>query len=271
MSIIPGDSHPVPDDAYPVSGMAALQQLTSEEDVKGLVKMQALTPLGQFRTDWINNILGGIGKALQDGINGAKQAASAWFDSIFAAGKTVKDQQLELNDRTDLLLPFIDRGVLYMDSVEGWYNGGFMPFNRQIGPMQHVTFTASGIRLDDIGQWKVRAKLTASWVRLATAEVTWRILATRPDGSFFAEARHTMTNANNRTMHEDLEIVIDEPGVLVRVEVLTIGVGRGILGGPGWNFLKAEHMNRTIGIGENGSGMLTNNPTNPDGDIAGEG
>ncbi|MGV0868681.1 hypothetical protein [Corynebacterium kalidii] len=268
--MIPGSSRPVPDGAM-VSGadLAAVQNLT-EDDVRGRLSSKALVPWESARESFFDNIIGGIGDALKQGLAGVANSVGSWAGSIFEAGKQVKDGQEELNDRTDLLLPFMDRGSLYMDPVSGWSNSGVMPFNRQIGPMQNLTFIDSGMRLEDVGQWEIEAQLTASWVRFVTSEVTWRVRVLNPDGSLFSEQRYTMSNANNMTMSVTTDVVVKAPGCLVQVEILTIGAGRAVLGGAPWNRLTVRHLNRTINVGEDGSGVATNNPDNPDGNISGE-
>lgn len=269
MAVIPGGSHPVPDGAKQSGADLALIQNLTEADVRNQIKGQALLPWQSAHGSFFTNIIGGIGQALQQGLAGLANSVGSWAASFFSAGEQVRDGQEDLNDRTDLLLPFTDRGSCYMDSVEGWYNGGIMPFNKQVGPLRNIRFENNGMTLLDKGQWEIEAVLTASWVRLVTAEVSWRIAVYKPDGSLCSQQRYTMTNANNMTMTLVTDVVVKDTGYTVKVEVLTIGNGRGIIGGAPWNRLTVRHLNRNTTTGEDGSGTATGNPTNPDGNIVG--
>ena len=92
MSVYPDDSRPVPEGAYTPSTVKDLQSVT-EASARAEIRSQALVPWREGRENFFTNIIGGIGKAFQDGLKGLTGGLGGIFGSIVGAGKVVRDGQ----------------------------------------------------------------------------------------------------------------------------------------------------------------------------------
>lgn len=243
------------------TGLKSLQSVTEES-----VRRSALGELAPISS----RLQGGFLTSLVDRIADTLAGIGRWlgFDKLFKVGEQFRDGQLALNDAVDLLSPLLDYGSVYMNSAHEWNNEGILPFNQQIGPMRGCALEEKGIRLHDKGQWDVIAAVTASWVRIATSEVSWRVIVKDPEGTIFSQRRFTVSNANNITMTLPFTVVVPAEGYLVQVEVTRVGRGREIIGGSTWNSLTVKHITRdtdkvSLDQGETALGE------NPDGNIVG--
>lgn len=250
-----------PKNTLPVEGLRSLQSVTKES-----VRQAALGELIP-----VSDLLhGGFLKQLADRIADTLSGLGRFlgFEKLFKTGEQFRDGQLALNDAVHLLSPLLDYGSVFMDSVHGWDNEGILPFNKQIGPMRGCSLQGNGIELHDKGQWDIIAAVTASWVRIVTSEVSWRVIIKDPKGAVFSQRRFTVSNANNITMTLPFTVVVPEDGYMVQVEITKVGKGREIIGGSTWNGLTVKHITRdtsAINLDQSGDGLKEN----PDGNIVG--
>ena len=213
MSVYPDDSQPVPKGAYTPSSVKALQSVT-ESSARAEIRSQALVPWQEGRNNFFTNIIGGIGRAFQDGLQGLTGGLGGIFGSIVGAGKTVRDGQDELTHRADLLSPLLD--YCSASTPPGGGNAlvgtGRMPFTYQIGPSRGATLDGGRIRLEDKGLWDLRAMVTASWIALAGGNLRAYLRVLRPDGTIFSEQGFYASTTSSQTMTLVSSVVVPEPG-----------------------------------------------------------
>lgn len=235
----------IPDEALTAgSGSNSVKALASmtEQDAKD--KMRAGTDLvyKSAQLSLVDNLLGGIANAIAMGFKGIVTGLASGFSSIAGSVKPILDGQLSLSDRADLISPMLHYAAVFMDAKEGWNNTGILPFNHQIGVMRGCRLEQNGIRLLEKGTWDISAKIGLSWVKIVTDVIEWRIVVKRPDGSIFSEARNIINHSNAVTSNDYCSVQIPEGGYLVQVEILQLGAGRGVLGGPAWSRLRVQHI-----------------------------
>lgn len=252
MSVYPDDSQPVPEGAYTPSSVKALQSVT-ESSARAEIRSQALVPWQEGRSNFFDNIIGGIGKAFQDGLNGLTGGLGGIFGSIVGAGKTVRDGQDELTHRADLLSPLLDYCSASTppgggDALKGT---GRMPFTYQIGPRRGATPVDGMIRLDDRGLWDLRAMVTASWIGVAGGNLRAYLRVLRPDGSIFSEQGFYASTTSSQTMTLTSSVVVPEPGYYVDVWAVAAPT-RGWWTGPQWTRLTVQHISRSVEAGTGG-------------------
>lgn len=249
---------PIPDKAYTAEGsgethVKSLQSMT-ETSVRQTIRGPVDQAFGFSRNSLLEQIVGGIGQAISDGLNGI-------FGGIFApvnqAMKPVRDGQQDLEGRTDLLSPLLDyRSVSTAPTGADAMKGtGQMPFNFQIGPFRGVGKKSNTLVLDGPGLWDLRAQVTASWTANPFGkklQVYLRVL--RPDGSIFSEQAHYAETQNSITIPVVSSVCVPTAGYQVDVWVYAQDGNRGWWSGPKWTRLTAQHISRTV---ENGTGGET--------------
>ena len=252
MSVYPDDSRPVPEGAYTPSTVKDLQSVT-EASARAEIRSQALVPWQEGRNNFFDNIIGGIGRAFQDGLKGLTGGLGGIFGSIVGAGKTVRDGQDELTSRADLLSPLLDYCSMSTppgsgDALKGT---GRVPFSYQIGPRRGATPVDGMIRLDDKGLWDLRAMVTASWVAVG-GETRVYLRVIQPDGqTVFSEQGYYTSTLSSHSATVVSSVVVPEPGYYVDVWV-TASAGRGWWTGPQWTRLTAQHISRSVEGGTGG-------------------
>ena len=263
MSVYPDDSRPVPEGAYTPSTVKDLQSVT-EASARAEIRSQALVPWREGRNNFFDNIIGGIGKAFQDGLKGLTGGLGGIFGAIVGAGKEVRDGQDELTHRADLLSPLLDYCSMSTppgsgDALKGT---GLVPFTYQIGPRRGATPVGGRIRLDDKGLWDLRAMVTASWIAVGgEARAYLRVL--KPDGeTIFSEQGHFTSTLSSQTLTLVSSVVVPEPGYLVDVWV-TAASARGWWTGPQWTRLSAQHISRSVEGGTGGEDSSEPEPEPP--------
>src|SRR5699024_12758614 len=102
MSVYPDDSQPVREGAYTPSTVKDLQSVT-EASARAEIRSQALVPWREGRENFFTNIIGGIGKAFQDGLKGLTGGLGGIFGSIVGGGKGVGGGQVEVADGAGLV------------------------------------------------------------------------------------------------------------------------------------------------------------------------
>lgn len=204
-------------------------------------------------------ILAGIGQGIAALISGIASAITGGgfgiFKEIGNATKNIRDGQLQLNSRVDLLSPIQDYGSVYMDRGKEVNGPQVLPMTTQIGPMQGCEMYRNGIRFLDKGLWDIRAQVTFSWVVISTSRATWSVNVHRPDGQLYSFQQSTFYASENTTQTIVSSVVVPDSGYYVTVEVDTLASSRGVLSGPSRNRLSVQHISRSVhGDWSNGNG-----------------
>lgn len=206
--------------------------------------------VGVFKafTDGVKAFIDGIANALKGMVN------NTIFDPL---GKAVKEGQLELNNRVDLLSPIQDYGSLYIPSGDRELKGAqTLPFIAQIGPMRGCRQYGNGIMLLDKGLWDIRAQVTFSWVRtivMGQQDIPVILKVFTPDGELFSSQRSCSNSGGVNTQTIVSSVVVPDSGYYIEVAVEYIFLGRGIYRGPAWTRLTAQHISRQV-VGDWGDG-----------------
>ncbi|MBV7302938.1 hypothetical protein [Corynebacterium sp. TAE3-ERU2] len=208
----------------------------TDESAKSAIRAPLESAFTQARSALKQNLLGGIAAALRGVVNPG-------FEDIAAA---YSDGQAELNDRYDLLSPIQDYGSVFMPSGRELVSAQILPFTQQLGPMRNCSTFNGGLKLHDVGLWDIRAQITVSWVRLLTSDVSWAVTVYRPNGQVFSEQKSEMSGTGALSGTIISSVVVEEPGCYVQVRIDSIATGRGILGGPRWTRLTAQHISREV-------------------------
>lgn len=256
MSVYPDDSKPTPKGAMVPSGVKALQSVT-EESARNQIRSQALVPWQEARGNFFTNIIGGIGDALREGLTGIITGVSDFFNPIKKAGADVRDGQVDLNDRLDLLSPLLDYCSLSAQPGRGdAMNGkGRFPFSYQIGPARGATPVNNGIRLEGEGLWDIRCMVSFNEMMFAGYyQANVRVL--RPDGSIYSEQSADGMTLVGGTITIITSVVVPEPGYFVDCYVHA-AAPRGWREGPRWSRLTVQHISRKI---EAGTGAEESSP-----------
>lgn len=249
MSVYPDDSKPTPKGALVPSGVKALQSVT-EESARNQIRSQALVPWQEARGNFFTNIIGGIGDALREGLTGIITGVSDFFNPIKKAGADVRDGQVDLNERLDLLSPLLDYCSLSAPPGKGdAMNGkGRFPFSYQIGPARGATPVDDAIRLEGEGLWDIRCMVTFNEMMFdGYYQANVRVL--HPDGKtiYSEQSAHGMTLVGG-TMTIVTSVVVPEPGYFVDCWIYSAGP-RGWKKGPRWSRLTVQHISRKITAG----------------------
>lgn len=256
MAVIPGTSNPVPDsgNTSDLGGVSWMQDVT-EGSVRQNAYNQVFPSMRGAKESLLGNLLGGFFGVMTGIFTGAVSIIPSWFPQSAADyANAIRDGQIDLNDRTDLLSPLLDyRSVSTPPSgSDAMHGSGRIPFDFQIGPFQGVSKEPSMLILDDKGLWDLRAQVTASYMNnpLAQQVKVWlRVL--RPDGSVFSQQAHYAETMNSVTIPIVSSVCVPEAGYKVDVWVWAQSGSRGWWSGPEWTRLTVQHISREV---ENGTG-----------------
>ena len=208
---------------------------------------------GQFEggiLGWVLNLIGGkIGALIAD----LAQALLGLGNFADPNMNAIRDGQLDLNHRTDLLSPLLDYGSVYMDAASQFVNVGQMNFNHQIGPMRGCSMGNNSIYLDSPGLWDIRAQLWFDWT-LADGNVQWQIRIYRPNNTVYSVMRAEFDSKASTSSTNLCSVVIPNGGYVAQVWITSIGAGRGVLGGPSRNRLTVQHISHETTTGDTGEG-----------------
>ena len=225
MAIDPSQS--TPPDTATVSSL----QSTTEESAKAAMRAPIESSWGSARGNFVGNILAGIGQALTGGIGGI-------FQPISDGMKPIRDAQLDLQNRTDLLEGVQGYAHAYMTkNINAQWSLGnnwrTMTFDGQVGPSVGATVRSDGrVEMGSEGLWLIYAKTHGrSTGFTGGGGVTMRVNVYRPDGSAYSSAyvRGTslvdagaiVSTYGNVSLVAVVPVVIDEPGCYVRVDTWT--------------------------------------------------
>lgn len=242
---------PRPDKAQ-VGASAPGWYQTADPDTLGAAENSWLTEALEGVRNSVLGMLGGfvsVAAAIQSGITGIVEAITGitgggLFD-LENWASNVRDGQLDLNGRVDLLSPLQEYGSCYAAGQGDLINTGRVPFNRQIGPMTgcHLWPEMNAIVLDSPGLWDIRARLGFSWTIGGNA-VRWHIRVVSPQGTIFHQTfdRSAMSAVNHREINTS--VVVPSVGYFVEVWIDALEIGRATLGGPENNRLTVQHITR---------------------------
>ena len=225
MAIDPSQS--TPSDVATVSSL----QSTTEASAKAAMRAPIESSWGSARGNFVGNILAGIGQALAGGIGGI-------FQPISDGMKPIRDAQLDLQNRTDLLEGVQGYAHAYMTkNVNAQWNLGnnwrTMPFDGQVGPSVGATVRSDGrVEMGSEGLWLIYAKTHGrSTGFTGGGGVTMRVNVYRPDGSAYSSAYVRGTSLvdagavsstyGNVSLVAVVPVVIDEPGCYAQVDTWT--------------------------------------------------
>ena len=218
----------------------------SEAKVRSLLSGRVVNPFERFTT----GLLGGIADALRGIFN-----PSGAFADVGRAAKEIRDGQLELNGRTDLLSPLLDYGSCFApDDNTRLHGSGYINFSRQIGPMRGCRVEGDRLVLEDKGLWDIRAHVSMDAlfsVAKDYALISLRVF--RPDGSPYSEQISAIGEVQTTSTTIVSSVVVPEPGYYIRVYVNQSSRNRGILAGPSWSRLTAQHISRDTKVGGTGT------------------
>lgn len=275
MAVIPGGSHPVPDGAKQSGADLALIQNLTEDDVRNQIKGQALLPWRSAHFTFFTDIIGGIGTAIWNGVNGFVNSIGDWASSFFNIGRKVsygtveiRDGQLDLSERADLLSPLLNYGSCFCAVPSGTDrvldSPGTMPFDTILGYSHNVTLkSGGGLTLHEKGTWNIETHVTVSTYDFSGIagslnqqphEIDVQVL--KPDGSIHSHQVSRL--ADNAVVFStvvggtvqyipssnDLKTTVQVPdaGYSVQVVVTKSINGRGWAGGPAWTRLTVQNI-----------------------------
>ena len=199
-------------------------------------------------SEWTSGLLADIASAFLGKYSGSNQHLAQ-----------IRDGQLDLMNRTDLLSPLLDYCSVSTPpgSGDARKGAGRMPFTYQIGPRKNVTLVDGQLRLDAKGLWDIRAMVTPSW-KFTNTSVEAYIRVLRPDGSVFSQQGAYLSESSAETITLITSVVVPEPGYTVEVYVESPS-DRGWWTGPQWTRLTVQRISdKTTG----GSG--SEQSTDPD-------
>lgn len=222
-------------DPYDFAGAGSLDLHSLAEGVRGSLLgglLSGFLNLGQFLNDLATALSGG---------------------GIFGPGpmRDIRDGQLDLNNRQDLLSPLLDYGSAYMNTASGFQNVGQASFTNKIGPMQGCHITSGRIVLEEAGLWDIRASLWFGATSLGGG-VGWNVRVLKPDGSVYSEKMEYFEDKSEISALSISSVVVPESGYQVQVYVTVIAATRGIIGGAARNRLTVQHISRNTTTGDTG-------------------
>ncbi|WP_415395225.1 hypothetical protein ACMTN4_07595 [Rhodococcus globerulus] len=204
------------------------------------------------RSNFLLNILNGflnLGQLLSD-ISLAIRGLGSFGPGPL---KDIRDGQLDIIDRSDLLSPLLDYGTAYMNTANGFSNVGQANFSNQIGPMQGCHITNGRIILEEEGLWDIRAALWFGSVGFGLGGgVGWNVRVLKPDGSIYSEKMEYFDTDKEQSALSTSSVVVPGANYQVQVYVTVIAATRSIIGGPARNRLTVQHISRDTTTGDTG-------------------
>lgn len=162
----------------------------------------------------------------------ADSKAQGAQETADTADRKAEDAQKAVDTVATLLDPIMDFGQSYMPTGLGFNDSGRLPFRAQRGPAKGVRIESNGMRLLGQGAWQITCEVTASWVRLATRRIIYRINCYNPQGDLYAYQEFIDDTSNEtHTVAFGADFVLPGPNYFVAVHVTSVGIGRKHLGG----------------------------------------
>lgn len=244
MSVFPDNSKPVPEGTQTIGSLGELEKVT-EESVKTLIKARHL-PASQNVAGAFTAIVSGIGQALRDGIKGVVNSLSSLFRPVYDAGQEMRDGQMALTERQDLIDKVLNYGSCFPSTMASapastWVRA---PFNTQIGAARGVTQLGYGLRLDSAGTWDCRAQIvTTSATGLLPRTIEWQVRVYRPNRTLHTLQVGRIPSKDSWQQSVVMSFQVDEPGCTVEVWLKSINYYGKIIGtGPKFCRLTAQQV-----------------------------
>ncbi|MBY6385451.1 hypothetical protein HG717_16245 [Rhodococcus erythropolis] len=209
---------------------------------------------GQFEggiLGWVLNLIGGKIGALIADLSQALLGLGNFADPNMNA---IRDGQLDLNHRTDLLSPLLDYGSAYANTQAGIFNKGQVGFTNQIGPMQGCHLANGRIVLDSEGLWDIRCQLWIDYIDVLSGMVEWEIRILNTADQLYSRQRTRLDSQDIFSSTNITTVVVPQPGYQVQIFITEMAPGRGAIGGPTLNRLSVQHISRRTDIGNTGQG-----------------
>ncbi|MGP9723655.1 hypothetical protein ACT3SZ_06530 [Corynebacterium sp. AOP40-9SA-29] len=222
-----------------------------------------------------NDLGGGLAGSLQDTVGGIGQAILNVFSGIITGGpfapveeaaEEIRNGQLDIQDRVDLLFGISGYGFSYMSkNINAQWslnNSRRLQFDKQLGPSKNTHITEDGrLSLDGAGAWLILVKAHGRNTSFTgTGEISMTTRVRRPNGQFYhqttdhastlLEAGLAYNNIGPGTLLAVFPVVVDEPGCKVEADVWT-GTWRWWDGGTRFSMMAAiRHSTDTDNKGD---------------------
>ncbi|OLT54829.1 hypothetical protein BJF89_00935 [Corynebacterium sp. CNJ-954] len=234
----------------------------SPQDLKSLGN--AGNDLGSGLAESFQGTVGGIGTAISNALNGILTGGP--FAPVEEAAEEIRNGQLDLTDRVDLLFGISGYGFSYMSkNINAQWstnNTRRMRFDKQLGPAKNTSITSDGrLSLDGAGAWLVLVKTHAAGTTFGgNAMIRQTVRIRRPNGTFyhtciddastFSEGGFVTDPKGAGTLLSIFPVVIEEPGCKVEVDTWT-GAWRWWDGGTRFSMMAAiRHSTDTQNRGD---------------------
>lgn len=219
--------------------------------------------LGAGLAGSMNNVVGGIGQGIMNGLAGIFTGGP--FAPAEEAAQEIRNGQMGLENRIDLLFGISGYVFSYMskniNAEWAFNNTRIMPFDKQLGPSKEAEVSGGKVVLNGIGAWLVMAKVHARGTGYTgSGSIGMTVRIRRPNGEIYHEAIQDNTTTTGAglfdapkgpgTILSVFPVVLDEPGCTVEVETWT-GAWRWWDGGTRFSMLAAiRHSKDTENAGE---------------------
>ena len=270
MAVIPGSSSPVPDggNTSDLGGVSWMQDVT-EGSVRQNAYNQVFPSMRGAKESLLGNLLGGFFGVMTGIFTGVSSIIPSWFPQSAADyANAIRDGQLDLSDRADLLAPLLNYGSVFCPvsgangrAVTGW---GPVPFTEMIGYRRNVELASGGgLKLGEKGTWNYYLHMTSGFLSYGYGGSAdgWSVpylelIVLRPDGSEFS--RETVAASINfktssavigggASWHQTSNVLsgtvqVPDPDYVVKVEIRGGNNRLPWLGGPRWSRLTMQNI-----------------------------
>ncbi|MEJ9078865.1 hypothetical protein WKY82_10625 [Gordonia malaquae] len=201
-----------------------------------LAKGLAHAIMGIFIPDQVITIPGGVNPLTY---------LSSLMGIRWAQVDTIQEGVDDLKGRFDLMSPYEDRGSAYADGSGSIVNVGKVSFNNKIGESKGCDLINGGWVFDDMGSWRVLARVAPSFT-IGGGAIGWEIRCFRPDGSFYRAKRFEGNDSGAVTTETSGTFTVPGPGYRVEVWITDLILGRATRGGSTLTELSVDHISRSI-------------------------
>lgn len=178
--------------------------------------------------------------------------------SVFApVQKAFQDRQFEVQDDINLLSNLLDYGSCYAPKDSTRLHGsGYVNFSKQIGPMRGCHLEDDKLVLDREGLWDIRAHVSIDGYITLADSATFALVTTEvydDEGQLYSKQTFSVNGAQAASAAIISSVVAPRPGFYIRVYVNNPATRRGILAGPEWSRLTAQHIANETNVGDKGT------------------
>lgn len=221
----------------------------SEEKIRSLLGGRAINPFDKFL------------KGLTDGIANALRGVftpGSLFANVGQAALEIKDGQLELNNRQDLIDNLLNYGSCFnptspVRNPDEWFK---VNFTAPIGAMRNVEILPEGgLRLKKAGLWDIRSQIVSGSVTgLAERYIIWNVEVKKPNGERHSVQVGRITGRSPGHSTIVSSVMVPGPNYTVEVYVKSQNFGGQVIGyGPAHCRLTAQQINSNTVEGNTGA------------------